>query len=59
MPSLAVRSTTGAASLLLTAAMLSACEAGSADPDAGPATPGGSPSRGPTPHAGHAPAVQS
>jgi lipoprotein-anchoring transpeptidase ErfK/SrfK len=44
MPSLAVRSTTGAAALLLTGALLSACEAGSADPVAGPATQGDSPS---------------
>jgi lipoprotein-anchoring transpeptidase ErfK/SrfK len=35
MPSLAVRSTTGAAALLLSAALLSACEAGSADPEGG------------------------
>jgi len=44
MPSLAVRSTSGAAALLLTAVLLSACEAGSAGPDAAPATQGSSPS---------------
>jgi lipoprotein-anchoring transpeptidase ErfK/SrfK len=44
MPSLAVRPTTGVAALLLTATLLSACEAGSADPDAGPVTQGASPS---------------
>jgi len=41
MPSLAVRSTTGAAALLLAATLLSACDAGSAEPDAAPGSSGG------------------
>ena len=40
MPSLAVRSTTGAAALLLAATLLSACDAGSADPEAAPGSVG-------------------
>lgn len=42
MSSLAVRSTTGSAALLLTAVLLGACDAGSADPETGPGS--GSPS---------------
>jgi lipoprotein-anchoring transpeptidase ErfK/SrfK len=43
MPSLAARTSTGAA-LLLVATLLSACEADSADPVAGSGSPGGNPS---------------
>ena len=46
MPSLAVRSTTGAAAVLLAAALLAACESGSADPDAGPSQEGAPSSAG-------------
>ncbi|GAB3266163.1 L,D-transpeptidase [Nocardioides dilutus] len=44
MTSLAVRSTTGAVALVLAATLLSACEAGSAGPDAGPGAEDSSPS---------------
>jgi lipoprotein-anchoring transpeptidase ErfK/SrfK len=40
MPSLAARSTTGAAALLLAATLLTACETGSSDPGAGPSVGG-------------------
>ena len=46
MPSVAVRTTTGAAALLLTATLLGACSSGSADPDAGSLAPGSTGSEG-------------
>ena len=44
MPTLAVRTTTGAAALLLAATLLSGCESGSAEPRTSDDLPGGTPS---------------
>jgi lipoprotein-anchoring transpeptidase ErfK/SrfK len=59
MTSLAVRTTTGAAALLVTAALLSACESGAADPDPGAGSTGSSPSSSADDAVAEAPSIRS